>query len=126
MNLEEELREGPEQYLDSPSFYGITRRKYMTASWSSEESLMSQSNSRALGVYEIFAIYAENPKSPVVFRPKIRYATGFDEEEAKIASGIYVVIAAAKKEPTTDPLDPAYLTVVCRKIAETTKFKNDA
>jgi hypothetical protein len=72
-------------------------------------------------IYEIFAVYAENPDLPLIIRPKVAYVGAFDDEEARIKSGIYRVIDATKKEPTTEPLDPRYITIVCRRIAEITK-----
>lgn len=66
--------------------------------------------------YEIFAVYGETPESPLVFRPKDAISFGRDDEEAKLRSGIYKILDVAKKEPTTEKLDPRYITIICREI----------
>jgi hypothetical protein len=71
-----------------------------------------------IGMFEIFAVYAENPESPVVFRPKETYSFGRTEDEAVLRSGIYLVLAAARKEPTTEKLDPRWVTVIVRKVGD--------
>lgn len=68
---------------------------------------------RTINVYKIIAVYGENPDSLVIFRPKLEYSYGRDEEEAILRSGIHMVLAAAHKEPTTEPLDPRYITIIC-------------
>ena len=69
-----------------------------------------------IGMFEIFAVYAENPESPIVFRPKETYSFGRTEDEAVLRSGIHMVLAAARKEPTTEKLDPRWVTIIVRCI----------
>lgn len=71
---------------------------------------------KTINVYEIIAVYAENPDSPVIFRPIAAFSFGRDEEEAVLRSGIHMVLAVARKEPTTGPLDPRYITVICNLV----------
>ena len=71
---------------------------------------------KTIGIYEIFAVYAENPENPVVFRPTQTLNFGHSEDEAVLRSGIYLVLAAARKEPTTEKLDPRWVTIICREI----------
>jgi hypothetical protein len=69
-----------------------------------------------IGIYEIFAVYTENPEDPIVFRPQTPTSFGYDEDEAILRSGIYMVLAASRKEPTTEKLDPRWVTIICREI----------
>lgn len=116
-----------------PTLYDITRaeqREYNRAMSTRVDELMNggapmNQFPQVIYIYEIFAVYAENPDLPLIIRPKVAYVGAFDDEEARLKSGIYRVIDATKKEPTTEPLDPRYITIVCRRIAEITKFNRD-
>jgi len=104
--------------------FGAQREFNRMSSEMSKEDYMSRLG-KQLVCYEVFAIYAENPDATIIFRPKAQFQVAWDEEEAKLRSGIYMVLAAARKEPTTEPLDPRYITIVCRAIAEVAKYKTE-
>ncbi len=129
----DDFNKAAQQEFCRPTLYDITRaeqREYNRAMSKRVDDLMTGGTTMAnyeklIYIYEIFAVYAENPDMPLIIRPKVAYVGAFDDEEARIKSGIYRVIDATKKEPTTEPLDPRYITVVCRRIAEITKFNRD-
>lgn len=97
---------------DDPDLHAKVQRAYNELMFKKSK----ETEMRKINMYEIFAVYAENPESPIVFRPKETYSFGVDEDEAVLRSGIHVVIAAARKEPTTEHLDLRYVTIIVRHV----------
>jgi len=83
-----------------------------------ESRLGKESNMKKISMFRVYAVYGESPERPLIFRPKDEFAFGADEDEAVLRSGIYIVIAAARKEPTTEPLDPRYVTIVVERVGD--------
>lgn len=90
----------------------VYKKKFLIARFGTEVPM------NTIGIYEVFAVYAENPQDPIVFRPKVNFSFGADEDEAVMRSGIYLVLAAAKKEPSTATLDPRYITIIARHLGD--------